>query len=232
MQADESGSIAKNINKRPKPHLIATQKIVLHTKAAQILFNGGWKFGRMGLKQFAIVMANLVKASEQGDPYAMSYIQKTLEKSQQTKEKLDELEISMQNQLNNIRGFEIELMYNPDPQKEPLIFTTPFPNIVAALIEKVDYLTRQILTLQRLGIMSEEAISINDLMREIQGIYSLPRRWRYTGVTRQDIVENNQIAKRARELIGEPPPETLSKDMAINYLPKTKSNKQHHKISI
>jgi hypothetical protein len=85
------------------------------------------------------------------------------------------------------------------------LFTSPFGFMGALLIEQVDYLTRQIFTLGRLGIIVQDDISASKLMLDVRKAFSIPFRWRHTGVTRQDMLENNQTAELAAQKLTELP---------------------------
>ena len=196
--------------------------LTLHTKVGLLLFNGNWRFGRMGLVQFASLTTILWRAFKEDDPYAELYLLKIYEAIEETKKKLKDYELLFQNQLKNLRGFEIDIFKNPAPLKQPLRFGTPFSYMAAMLIEQVDYVNRQLFTLNRMGLIPEENLVTNDLIREIQKVFRLPRAWRYTGVTRKDIIEKNQKAQQAQELLGEIPTTVLNNEITFRFLPKPK----------
>jgi len=204
----------------PKNFLTADFQLVLHTQIAQRLYDGDWKYGRMGLLQFASAITILWKSSKQDDPYAEWYLLKIYDALQEAKNKLKHLELKLTEQLSQLRGFEIGLMSHPAPLKQPLRFASPFAFMAATLIEQVDYINRQLFTLQRLGLMPDEKLLPKDLVREIQMIFQLPRQWKYTGVTRSDIVQNNQKAQKAKKLLGELPSAILNKEIQFAFLPK------------
>lgn len=207
-----------------KNFLTTDFQLVLHTKSAQRLYDGEWKHGRMGLLQFASAITILWKCSKQDDPYAEWYLLKIYEALQEASTKLKHYESTLKEQLNNLRGFEIGLMSHPTPLKQPLRFASPFAFMAATLIEQVDYINRQLFTIQRMGIMPNEKLMPRDLLRELQTIFQLPRHWRYTGVTRNDIEQNNQKAQKAKELFGELPPAILNKEIRFAFFPKQPMN--------
>jgi integrating conjugative element protein (TIGR03761 family) len=205
-----------------KVFLVARFQLILHTKVAQVLFDGEWKSGRMGLLQFAKLMTTLWKSSKHDDPYAEWYLLKTYESLQNARDKLKHYEITLQQQLNNLRGFEVELMTNPTPLKHPLRFVTPFAFMAAMLIEQLDYVNRQLFTLHRMGLLADENLMPAHLMREVQAVFRLPKEWKYTGITRKDILEGNQKAEQAKKLLGDVPLAILNKEIQFAFLPKSK----------
>lgn len=207
-----------------KNHLTASFNLILHTQAAQALFNGKWQFGRMGLLQFAKTMSVIWKAFKQDDPYAEWHLLKTYEAIEESRMKLKVHESNLQQQIDSLRGIEASLFKNDTPLKCPLRFSTPYPFMAAMLIEQVDYVNRQLLTLQRLGLVPKENLLLKDLMREVQSVFRLPRAWRYTGVTRDDILAKNQKAQQVIQLLGEVPTAVLNKEVRFAFLPKLKWN--------
>jgi hypothetical protein len=122
--------------------------------------------------------------------------------------------------MSSLRGFKIDMMTNQNPLNYSLQFSTPFSFMAATLVENVDFLNRQIFTLYRMGVIPKENLIQKDLIRQIQNVFSLPRKWRYTGVTRRDILEKNQKAKLAEELLGEIPNAVLNQEIKFTFLPK------------
>ncbi len=197
-------------------------QLILHTKIAELLLDGDWRFGRMGLTQFASLMTTLWKAAKEDDPYAELFLLKTHEAIQITKEKLKTYETQLQQQMTELRGIELNLFSITTPNKYPLYFATPFSYMAAMLIEQVDYVNRQLLTLARIGLVPKDQLSVRDLMREIKTLFQLPMQWKYTGVSRKDMLENNQKAKQAIALLGEIPAAVLNQEIEFAFLPKAK----------
>ena len=105
---------------------------------------------------------------------------------------------------------------------QTLNFTTPFPYLAAYLIADVDYVFCQLIALQKRGIpCPDPGLSVKQIRGQIQDIFSIPRKWKRTGVSRQDILQNNPKAQEARELLGEIPEEVLKNPLKLNSLPRT-----------
>jgi len=216
MQARSSGP-------ETTPRLRADIRIVLHTHRAQGFFNGSWKHGKMGLLQFAKVMSILWQAVKQDDPYAEWYLLKTYQAIHEAREKLKVIEKLLESSLNQIRGIEVSTSLSTHPVAHQLQFATPFGYMGAYLITDFDFVLRQVLLLEKMGIMtSQEDTSIKSLIQIIQEVFSLPRQWKHTGVTRLDIMEKNQKSEDVKVLLGELPESVLSKKIEFAFLPRSR----------
>ncbi len=203
--------VKKTVNKNT--YLIAENKLVLHTDVARVLFNGTWHYSRMGLLQFAKLLAPLWKAFKEDDPYAEQTLIKISNAIEVAKIQLQDHEISLQQQLENLRGLVVDLYRNPQPFSYPLKFFIPPPFLAAMLIAQVDYVNRQLFTLTRLGLKPNENLVPAQLMHIIRSIFRLPLEWKYTGVTRKDIFEGNQKAQKIKTLFGAVSVEILNKKL-------------------
>ena len=210
--------------KTPKSAVFLENRIemVLHTQAAQRLFNGDWRFGKMGLVQFAHLMNVLFKAYREDDPYAEWYLKKTYDAMEAVKEKLEKIEKAIDAQITSIRGFKISLMENLKPENHLLHFNTPFAFMGSFLLEKMDYLSRQVLTLRKIGLLVSEEYTLPRLIQEVEKVFIVARAWKHTGVTRQAIQENNKIAEKAKAIMGDVPESILKHTENLIFLPKIK----------
>ncbi len=201
-------------------HLQMDSKILLHTRLAQSMFNYSWQHGKMGLLQFAKSTSNLWKAAHQDDPYADWILLKTYQALIDVREQLQELEKQFSEQLSTIRGIETTPALNAMPMSYPLQFSNYLGYMGATLLADADYVLRQILTLKRLGKKQDDINSINQVVKYLQDVFSIPRQWRHTGVTRIDIKENTQKAQEAIILLGEIPDSIMQQKIDFNFLSK------------
>ena len=224
MQAKKSNEslLDQHQSKEKKARLSTNITISLHTRIAQSLFNGSWRLGKMGLLQFSTVIVNLWNAAKNDDPYADWYLLKTYQSLFEARENLKLIETQLMPYLNNLRGITIGSCISTQPVQHPLQFSTPFGFMGAYLIADFDHVLRQHLMLERIGIPLKENITIKSLVEFVQEAFSVPRRWRQTGVTRQDIRENSIKATHAKEILGEVPISVLNKEIKFSFLPKHK----------
>ena len=81
-------------------------------------------------------------------------------------------------------------------------FVTAFPYMAARVIESIDYIDRHLYIFNQIGLLPDCNLTSGDLKRKMQTIFQYPKRWKFTGVTRSDILQNNELAKKAIETLG------------------------------
>jgi integrating conjugative element protein (TIGR03761 family) len=209
--------------KPKKSYLTAEHKLILHTELAKVVFNGTWNQGRIGLIQFASVMRLMWRAAREDDPYAEWFLLKIYDAIEKAKKQIKHYESLLQQQMSQMRGFKIDLFKNPEPIQQSLRFATPFAFMGAMLLEHFDYVNRQLYTLQRVGLLAKNNLVPAHLLKEVQKVFVLSMGWKYTGVTRQDMLENNPKAKKAIELFGELPAGVLNKEIKFAFLPRKRT---------
>lgn len=194
--------------------------INLHTRIANSLFKGSYRPGKWGLLQFATHTAQLWRAVKYGDPYAEWYLLKIYDALSAAHEKLAGLEKQLNLQLMGQRG--IQIIANETYEfRYPLSFASPFGYMGAYLLIHFDNVILQFVTLKRFGIfVNDHANLIDDVIKIVWQVFSLSSKWRNTGVTRKDIIENNPIAIKAKELLGDLPDAILQKKITFTFMPK------------
>jgi integrating conjugative element protein (TIGR03761 family) len=204
--------------------------LVLHNPIAESLIKGSWSYKRMGLLQFAKVMQSLWQAAKEDDPYAEWYLMQTYEQITLLKEEVKKVEILCQEKFAQLRGLEVKVMDNLKPIKFPLKFSTPFGYMAAYLIADLDYIFRQANILKRLGILLEENQKPAYFVQKMHVLFAHARLWQYTGVSRKDISENNQIAQKAKDLMGKIPGAILNNEVKFLFLPRGKKQGEFKKV--
>lgn len=200
--------------------------ICLQTRLGQSLFIGTWKTGKMGLLPFATATAALWKAVKIDDPYAEWYLLKTYQALDEAKNQIKSIEINATEKLNSVRGVEIKESINTNPVYKPLVFSTPFGYMGAYLIADIDFVFKQLLTMKKIGIVNpEHHESLNKLIEVVQDAFLIPKRWHFTGVTREDVMINSQKAQEAKSLMGELPESVLNKKIQFEFLPNRGNKK-------
>jgi len=196
-------------------------KILLYTRLAQSMFNYSWQHGKMGLLQFSKLTSTVWKAANLDDPYADWILVKTYKALDKGREKLQVLEKQLELELGQIRGIATMPILNANPNAYPLQFSTVFGYMGAAFLADADYVLRQILTLKRLGIpIQNDVCSINHVVKCLQDVFAIPRQWRHTGITRKDMLEQNEKAHETIALFGQIPDEILNKKTDFHSLQK------------
>ncbi len=204
------------------PRLKVNGEIILHMRSTQNLFNGSWKYSKMGLVQFARMMTMLSKAASQEDPYAEWYLLKTYQALFDAKKELKAIELKLAGYFDPVRGVSITLIANEQALHCPLHFSTPFGFIGANLLAEVDYVLRQLVTLKRIGSPLPENITEPTLVAYVQRAFSLARHWHSMGITRRDIHDNSEKYQKANALMGDIPDAVLKKEIEFSLMPKRK----------
>jgi len=197
--------------KRKSPLMTGKVALILHTRLAQSLIRSKKQKNGFGLLDFGEKLRALWHSYKQNDPYAYWYFIKIDQMIEKIRHKISETENHSQYILSNIRGIKTEIFYNPQPRVYPLPYYIPFFHPAALLVADVDYMARQSHTMKQLGIFVElERLPETAIIPNMRELFSLPFEWKYTGVTRQDIEQKNEMAKIAAEKMGKLP-ELISK---------------------
>ncbi len=204
------------------PRLDVNGQLFLHTRLAQSLFNGSWRHGKMGLLQFARIMALVFRAAREDDPYAEWYLLKTYQALFDVNQKLKSIELQLTEYFKNLRGVTVNLLSSDRPLSCPLHFSTPFGFMGAYLLADFDYVFRQTVTLKRIGLSLKEDITVKQLMSYLQNAFSMPRYWHQTGITRQDVIDNTEKYQKNKASMGEIPEVILKKEIEFSFMPKKK----------
>ena len=218
MQLNEKQHVSTNDSKESST--TAYGQITLYTRLAQSLFNCSWKHGKLGLVQFASIMTKISKAAREDDPYADWYLLKSYQALFDVREKIQSIELTLAQHLHNLRGVKVTLSSNSQCLHFPLQFSTPYGFMGAYLLADVDYVFRQIATLKRIGIFYPEDITIKKIVHYLQNAFAIPRYWRHTGITRQDVITNTERYQKAKALMGEVPEAVLKNEIEFSLLLK------------
>jgi integrating conjugative element protein (TIGR03761 family) len=199
--------------------------MVLHSHVAKSMFNYAWEQGKMGLLQFAKFTNTMWNAAKFDDPYAEWTLFKTYQALIDAREKIKVIKKQLTLQFTHHQGVEIRLSSSSDPMQCALRFSTPFGYMGAYLLADVDYVVRQILTLERVGVLLEpENISVKQIAQFIQQVFDIPRSWHPTEITRKDVLENNEKYQQAKTQLGELPDDVLHQKIDFSFLPKKMVN--------
>jgi integrating conjugative element protein (TIGR03761 family) len=183
-------------------------QLTLHTKPARYLFVGDWK-KRFGLQQFAASMKRVCQAAQADDPYAYVVTLNVQEQiahiDEEQRQTMGELQ-AMRERLEQ-RGLTVTLPGSDKPWVTQLQFATPFAYQAACVLGDFDGLVRWSLAFKPMTV-GEEAVlcqRYRAIKRQSMMLYSLPRQWRHTGITRADLLQRNAKARRVVAVLGELP---------------------------
>jgi len=219
-----------------------TTTMTIQTKQAQKLVTGRRRSKGVspitGLLDFGSRTKLLWLSSESDDPYADWYLLQIEESINESRAMIKEKKQWLDEVLKSMEGFNIEVAHSLQPIQVSLYFQNPFGYIGAYLVSDYDALACSIFTARHLGLI-DRAMSesiIHSVGKSIRRTFALVTEWKFTGVTREDIKQDNQSAKRALETYGDCPPEVLSKDKRARMAPAirvkvTKDNGMPNEVS-
>ncbi len=176
-------------------------ELLLYTRLAQSLFKGSWRHGKMGLLQFAHLMATLSKAAKENNTNASEFILKIEHALGETREKLKLIEKKLTDQLTSLRGIQVHTASNDEPLSFTLKFSTRFGFMGAYLLSDTDYILRQIMMVKRMGLPLPEEMTVNKIINDCQKVFAMPRYWHPTNTTPQTPLENEKSIEQQMTMI-------------------------------
>lgn len=195
--------------------------LTLQTKIGQSLFNGTWRAGKLGIRQFAKMTLVLWEAVKQDDPYAEWYLLKVYRAIHEAREAIKQIDATLHEQLHDRHGVKVEDVFTHSANTYPLNFATPFAYMASFLVADIDRAICQVLLMQKFGIpILDDAISLKKLVAFAQDTFAIPKKWHAIGVTRGDVLISNEKATRAASLMGQLPDAVLNQQIDFLFLPK------------
>jgi integrating conjugative element protein (TIGR03761 family) len=195
--------------------------MVLHTKEAHRLFMGRARDPQgntqpiVGGKRVAAALRSIWYLSGNDNPYADWALIDTGERIQQLKVALDELGRECEQLLQVVarKGLIFSILKSREPVSLELGFRSPYGYTVAGLIVEFDYRVRQVKTLVRKDLMTDDEgrQRIREVTRKIRGVFETPVRFeRY--LIRQELRDlsrtdwlpgaNTEAGKRVKAVTG------------------------------
>ncbi|MDX8377492.1 MAG: TIGR03761 family integrating conjugative element protein [Mariprofundales bacterium] len=180
----------------------------IHTnKAYKIIFGrraDNSKARVITLRMFVSMIATMWRASSQGDPFAnwrMDETYKIITEANETLEAYLEGAEELLKHVNISKSFNVRLASSRTPLVIDLSPWNAYAFNAAKLCGTYDGLMRYCITLNRMGKMSVK--QRQEVQREgfqiVQNAFNYPKIYRYSGVTCDDAVANNEIYKTALE---------------------------------
>jgi len=179
-----------------KPQVKAYIKVC--TPPAIHLFKGGRK-GAVGLCRYAQMINQIWHACGEADPYADLCLVRTFIRVMDLEDDIAALTSSYQKKLNET-GNNISTALVTFKQFD-LKFSNPYAYMAARRIEAFDKMVQAMDISMQVGLTTprETMPDLKNTAKEIRQLLSLPLHWHKTGVTREDIVLDNELAKVAKK---------------------------------
>ena len=196
--------------------LRSTTSMTLQTRQAQKIVVGRKRDKGIepiiGLLDFGRRMKLIWLSAEADDPYADWYLLKVEQALQKARELVQEKKQWLDDVLNDLEGFDIQVASSLQPIHVQIYFQNPYGYMGAYLVADYDALARSVFTARHIGLIDRNIAenTLNAAGRAIRRTFVLSSQWKFTGVVREDLLQQNQAAQRAMDTFGECPAEILS----------------------
>jgi len=216
----------RQVSNRPGP--MRTQgQILLHTRAAHRLFYGRRRDDKqnikaiIGLVRFSTNMNGIFELASNDDPYADAVLLAIEERFSAANALVSENIEALEQLLGGMEGLTISSNESIKPITLPVEFKTVYGFMGARLLGQYDKLVRLGLVARHVGLIFADDWGhlIGKPGSKIREVFWLSTTCRYTGVTRNDVAANNEVARRAADKYGELPQDVLKGTRRSKYAP-------------
>jgi len=216
----------RQVSVRPGP--MRTQgEIVLHTRAAHRLFYGRRRDDEknikpiIGLVRFSTNINGIFECAANNDPYADAVLLQIEDQFSAANTLVTENVLAVEQLLGSMEGLSISGNESVNPVTLPVEFKTPYGFMGARLLGQYDKLVRLGLVAKHVGMLYSDDWNnlIGKMGSKIREVFWLSTRYRYTGVTRDDVTANNEVARRAATKYGELPQNVMEGTHRAKHAP-------------
>lgn len=204
---DNADTVVMPRQVRERPGRLTTQgTITLQSRQAHRLFYGrradkaAGQYPIVGLVRFAKLVGDIWNAAADDDPYAdMVLLEIETAHEDAARAVADQITAVQALIAEQMEGIDVEIVHSIKPAKLDIQFYSPWAYRAAILLTRFDQLVLLCLTARKVGLMLDDdwdSVVVRCGTR-IRHMFELSRRWLATGVTRDDIAANNQVAQRA-----------------------------------
>lgn len=115
--------------------------------------------------------------------------------------------------LTTMEGIEVDVAQSLKPLNISIYFQNPIGYMGAYLVKDFDSLACSVFTARHIGLIDRSTAEsiIHITGKAIRRTFTLVSQWKFTGVTREDLEQNNPSAQRALDTFGECPKNVISK---------------------
>ncbi len=198
----------------------------LQTRHAQQVFMGRKASAEkpyiVGLTRFGAILSQLQVCVLADDPYADWWLLKVEEALEQAAEEIKALRERVEERLRQTPGMEVKIAETLQAVRVPLQFRNPYAYSAARVLADFDTLVRGVLTARHIGLMDRREAERCMLMgaRALRRAMGTALGYKYEGVKREDLHEGNAKAQKARERMGDVPPEILDGRRRARHAPE------------
>ncbi|MGY6275028.1 PFL_4669 family integrating conjugative element protein [Methylomonas sp. MgM2] len=197
--------------------LRSVTRMTIQTRQAQKLVVGRKSADHVepiiGLLDFGRRMKLIWLSAEADDPFADWFLVKIEESLTESQALIQAKTDWLDERMREIQGFEIQVAQSLQPLQVPIYFQNPYGYMGAYLIADYDALARSVFTARHIALIdravAEQLLQVTG--KAIRRTFNLASQWKFTGVTREDVLAQSANALKAIGLLGECPEPILSK---------------------
>jgi len=188
----------------------------------------------IGLLDFGRRMKLLWLSAQADDPYADWYLLRIEKSINEAKTIIVEKKQWLDEVLNAMEGFDVGIAHSLEPIQVSIVFQNPYGYMGAYLVSDYDALCCSVFTASHIGLIDRKMANsiMNAAGKSIRRTFDMVAKWKFTGVTREDIQLKNPSGIRAIETYGECPEPVLYKTKRANISPEIREKPKPVKITV
>jgi len=188
----------------------------------------------IGLLDFGRRMKLLWLSAQADDPYADWYLLRIEQSINEAKTVIVEKKQWLDDVLNAMEGFDVGIAHSLEPIQVSIVFQNPYGYMGAYLVFDYDALCCSVFTASHIGLIDRKMANsiMNAAGKSIRRTFDLVAKWKFTGVTREDIDLKTPIGIRAIETYGECPEPILSKTKRATISPEIRDKPKPVSITV
>lgn len=200
--------------------------LTLQTRQAQQLVRGRSaapdKAAITGLVGFADRLRVIWQAARNDDPYADWWLLKVHECIEAAGTLIGHRQQALDILLQQVGSMEVTIAASQKPFRMPLQFANPYAYQGARLLSVYDTLACHALTAQHVGLLDSHSCSaeLGQCARKVRSVFAIPQSYRFLGIDRLQVRQDNGESQRAHQLMGELPEDVLSGERQAPLAPR------------
>lgn len=178
-----------------------------------------------GLFEFGRRLKLIWLSAEVDDPYADWYLVQIEAALQDAKQRLQGKIADVKLLMGERDGVSIQLAESQQPIQVPIYFQNPYGYMGAYLVMDFDAFVRALFTAKHVGLLDRTTTDklLHEASRMLRHVFLIATHWKFTGVTRADLVQSTPSGLNALKIFGvECPREIVAEALRASHAPRIK----------